>query len=180
MYLSWINGPMTFSHSKVQWWLFFSRIPGEHCFFRKTIILWYKYPHTRNRYFIRKKSQEWKQRVFSALWMRTTSWRWQSLNISRGLNHHGRQPFSIALRGRWRCRRCFGDQVPPPSLDSLPPALADLQQPVSASLCLRAFLITEGSQVCQGIHTTQKQHQPTTSNWQDLVYKYPRPSPSAG
>ena len=130
---------------------------------------------------LEKRSQEWKQRVFSALWMRTTSWRWQSLNISRGLNHHGRQPFSIALRGRWRCRRCCGDRVPPTSLDSpLPQALADLQQPVSASLCLGAFLITEGSQVCQGIHTTQKQRQSTTSNWQDLVYKYPRPSPSVG
>ena len=130
---------------------------------------------------LEKRSQERKQRVLSALWMRTTSCQWRPLNISRDLSHHGRQPLSTVLEGRWRCWRCCGDRIPPASPDSpLPHAQADPQRPVSASLCLGAFFITEGSHMCQGIHTTQKQHQPTVNNWQDLMYKYPRPSPLSG
>ena len=45
---------------------------------------------------LEKRSQEQKQRVLSALWMRTTSWQWRPLNISRDLSHHGKQPFSFS------------------------------------------------------------------------------------
>lgn len=93
----------------------------------------------------------------------------EALNVIRDLSHHGRQPLSIVLKGR---DGTAGDAVGAGFL--LTPRthhfLMIKQIPSGQSLhrfAWELFFITEGSQMCQEIHTTQKQHQPGR---QDLVY----------
>lgn len=130
-------------------------------FFRKTIILRYKYPHTRNRYFIREKESGTKAKGSQFFMDENHVMTMEVLEHQQRPEPSWKAAPLHCTEGRWRCWRCCGSRVPPNSPDSpLPHDQADPQRPVSASLCLGAFFITEGSQTCQEMHTTQKQHQP--------------------
>ena len=99
IYLSWINGPVTFSHSKYSDDCFSDYLEKNAGFSEKLLSWGINIPTPGTDILLEKRSQERKQRVLSSLWMRTTSWQWRSLNISRDLSHHGRQPLSIVLKG---------------------------------------------------------------------------------
>lgn len=76
---------------------------------------------------------------------------------------------------KWSLSRCCGGRVPPrgciiqcaPVISSCP-----------ALLCFAWGLFhNQGKPAIQGMNNTQELQQPTASNWQELVYRYPSPAP---
>lgn len=129
---------------------------------------------------LEKRTQEWEQRVLSALEAGATSWQWQGFGVGGELGDRGTQP----LPSRWSCCRCWPPPSHPRSNAQPPTPITSVRSswpptPISASLCLGAFFYNQGKPKCQGMKTTQTAAIPT-SNWRLLAYKCPVAHPSVG
>lgn len=153
IYLSWINDPWLSHIPKYSDDRFSDYLRRNAGFSEKLLSCDINIPTPGTDILLEKRSQERKQRVLSSLWMRTTL-TMEALNVIRDLSHHGRQPLSIVLKGRWRCWDAVGAGF------LLTPRthhfLMIKQIPSGQSLhriCLGAFFITEGSQMCARKYT---------------------------